>query len=280
MIIVADSGSTKTDWRIITKDKIIPASTKGLNPYFMSPEEMIDELFQNEILHQVSPLEIQAVYFYGAGLSAQDKIEELSQTLSAFFKQAKKINVASDMLGAARAVLGNTSGVACILGTGSNSCVYNGKEIKENIPALGYVLGDEGSGADLGKYFLQAYFYGELPAEIMHDFKTFIQLTDDEIIESVYRKPLPNRFLASIAPFIAGYKHTEPVKKILNQRFLVFVEKHILPYHHPNTQIGFCGSIAYYFRNEIQTVLQQNNLSLGQVTKTPVEELVKFHVNK
>jgi N-acetylglucosamine kinase-like BadF-type ATPase len=281
MIIIADSGSTKTDWCIVkNKDTILTTSTKGLNPYFMTSNKMLEELNSNNTLKQIaeSETQINALYFYGAGLSAENKVSEVGTTLRDFFKQALKISVSSDMLGAARAVLKNKAGVACILGTGSNSCVYDGEKITQNIPALGYVLGDEGSGADLGKRLLQAYFYNELTPETKDNFKKYVSISDDEIIERVYNKPLPNRYLASLSPFIQQNLHDDRVKLIVNDSFDMFIKKHILPYHHPNKTIGFCGSIAYYFKHELSDALNKYNFLLGDVTNKPVTQLVNFHL--
>ncbi len=279
MIMVADSGSTKTSWRLADSRYPQDIRTKGLNPYFLMPQEMINELRQNEQLLAVAQ-QVEAVYFYGAGLSDAGKITEVKETLQRFFSQAKHILVASDMLGAARAVLQTQPGIACILGTGSNSCVFNGEQITENIPALGYVLGDEGSGADLGKRFLQAYFYEEIPPEIRLAFQQYIKLTDSEIFKAVYQKPLPNRFLASIAPFIHSHKQHFIVKNMVKKAFSAFVEKHILPYQLPLPKIGFCGSIAYYFQDELQAVLQHYHLTVDTIVQNPIDKLVEYHTKK
>ncbi len=279
MILVADSGSTKTSWRLVAHRNQPEIRTKGLNPYFLSPQEMISELQQNKHLCSIAG-QVETVYFYGAGLSDAAKIIEVKETLQRFFSQAKHISVASDMLGAARAVLQTQDGIACILGTGSNSCVFNGEQITQNIPALGYVLGDEGSGTNLGKRFLQAYFYNELPVEIRLAFQQYIKLTDSEIFKAIYQQPLPNRFLASIAPFIHSHKQHFIVKNMVNKAFSAFVEKHILPYHLPQPRIGFCGSIAYYFQDELQEVLQRYHLQAQVIIQNPVEKLVEYHTKK
>ena len=157
--------------------------------------------------------------------------------------------------------------------------MYNGEKITQNIPALGYVLGDEGSGTDLGKRFLQAYFYNELPQVVKENFKRYIKLSDDEIIEHIYKKTLPNRFLASVSPFIKQNIMVRQVKEIVDAAFSAFIQKHILPYHSEEKNIGFCGSVAYFFKDELNENLKKYDLRMGTVTNQPVNQLVEYHRN-
>jgi hypothetical protein len=267
MKIIADSGSTKTDWAVSDGQETEYFSTTGINPFFVEKEEIIS------ILKNKLPVAAQAateVYFYGAGCTV-DRQPAVQKILQQHFTQAR-IEVESDLLGAARALCKTTAGIACILGTGSNSCVYDGKKIIEHIPPLGYILGDAGSGADIGKRFITALLRGKFPAEVSKKFFEENHLTPAEILEKVYREEKANRFLAEVA------KNFKPLNGIIQDSFREFVKEQILPYRQARElPIHFVGGIAYNFQKELAEVLRKNRLSFGKIEKAPIVGLVEFH---
>ena len=269
-IIIADSGSTKTHWAIVGDDgKVTFEETPGINPVHMSEEEIkSNHNYQFPILN--SQLEVR---FYGAGCVAPFS-EKVEKALKDIYPDAD-IFVGSDMLGAARALFGNDEGIACILGTGSNSCLYDGKDIVNNVPPLGYILGDEGSGAVLGKLFFNALFKGFLPKEMLEEYLEKEQLTYAEIIERVYRKPLANRFLASTSHFIASHLDSEPLRELVKENFRGFFRRNVMQYGRPDLEVGIVGSIAHVYRKELTEVAREENIKLNRIVKSPIELLVK-----
>ena len=269
MIIVADSGSTKTDWRLVKNDnEIVSFNTIGFNPYFITADSVIHELTNSE-LSKINE-EVTHVFFYGAGCSSVENNQVLQKALTTFFKHAQ-VDVDHDMLAAARALCGHEKGMVAILGTGSNSCMYDGDKIVENVKALGFILGDYGSGADIGKTFIKAYLEKELPEEICANFMAQYHLSDNDILESVYKKPLPNRFLASFNLFVFQYLDHPFIKKMLESRFDLFFEKNICKYdayqHH---QLYLVGSIADVYQDLIREV--------AKIRRQPIDDLVKYHL--
>jgi len=276
MILIADSGSTKTDWRLVNgSEQMQSFQTIGFNPYYISEQQILDELSKSaltEIKQQVTQ-----VFFYGAGCSSEAKSGEIKQTLGKFFNQAK-VEVDHDLLAAARSVSGKKAGLVAILGTGSNTCFFDGTTIVKNVSSLGYILGDEGSGAHLGKTFIQALLNEEISAELKQQFGEKYQLSLLDILDAVYKKPLPNRFLAQFAPFVLENKQHPQIAAIINACFSQFFEKHICKYEYYQTYpLNMVGSIGFAFKNEIEQVAIHYGVTLGVVIKQPIDGLVKFH---
>ena len=279
MIIVADSGSTKTDW--VLGD--VSVDTKGINPVRDTKEEIL-RVISTELVPKISflssnngaNLPIDEIYFYGAGC-----IDPYSQTvhdaLQTHFPNTE-IHVYSDMLGAARSLCGNQEGIACILGTGSNSCLCQGGEIQQNISPLGYILGDEGSGAVLGRLFLSEMLKGDLK-ELWQRFQWNYHLETTDIINHVYRQPQPNRFLASIVPFIKDHSYNPKVKKLLVTEFTRFLQRNVLPYGRPDLPVNFAGGVAYNFQAEIALACRKCSLQMGKIIDRPGYNLWKYHRN-
>jgi N-acetylglucosamine kinase-like BadF-type ATPase len=219
------------------------------------------------------------VFFYGAGCIPEKK-GVVEKVLRKVFPDADRIEVESDLLGAARAVCQHQEGLACILGTGSNSCLYDGEKIMENIPPLGYILGDEGSGAVLGKLFLNALFKGALPDGMKEDFLQSSGLSYSEIIQRVYRQPMANRFLASTSLYISEHLDVPALRDLVKQNFRDFFHKNIAQYGRHDLPVGAIGSIAYHYRDLLQEVAEGKGYKLSTVAKSPMEGLVTYHLMK
>lgn len=278
MILLADSGATKTDWCIAdTPSGYTVVQTEGINPFHQS-ESHIRAIIENQLLPVLpcSPLDIQAIFFYGAGC-IPPQTDNIKNVLQSNFTQATP-NVESDLLGAAHALCKNREGIACILGTGSNSCLYDGERIVRNIPPLGYILGDEGSGAYLGKHFLGDCLKGLLPARIGNEVLDELQLTPTDILDRVYRQPQANRFLADVVPFIHKRRTIPEVHDFLINCFSEFFLRNVLPYG-ASLPVSFTGSVAWFFQEEIKETLASLNLTAGIFVKNPIKELADYHLN-
>lgn len=272
-ILIADGGSTKIDWTVVSGISQKTFRSPGINPVLWDIgkiEQMLQEGLPNEILSDV-----ESVYFYGAGCLGRSA-EKMQEALMRVVAHDAEIEVESDLLGAARALFGNESGIACILGTGSNSALYDGKEIISNIHPLGYILGDEGSGASIGKHFLNALYKGRLPESLRKDFETETGLTYDDVIDHVYRKPMANKFLASLVIFVS--KRRKECAELLNEEFDNFIEKDILPYNHCELPVGIVGGVGYEFHEELKEIFLRHGLKLNKVVAKPMENLVDYHL--
>lgn len=272
MILLADSGSTKTSWCLINKGREF-FSTQGINP-FQQTEEQITEMLLRELITQISEQigsNAVEVHFYGAGCTPEKAIV-VEKAIRMAIPNVKAIEVKSDMLGAARALCKNNEGIVAILGTGANSCLYDGKEITENTPALGFILGDEGSGANLGKRLVGDVLKGQLPADICRMFHEETGLNAAEIIQRTYREPLPNRFLASISPFLAHHIERQEIQQLVEECFCSFVSRNLLQYlcHTECRTVHFVGSIAYYYRKQLEKALIKYDLKLGTISQSPI----------
>lgn len=275
MICIAESGSTKTDW-VFIGDGSHRYKSEGLNPFFVSSiqtAEIVGNAIPTHLLNAVSE-----VFFYGAGCSSADRNQIIARGLQQKMPQAE-IVVDHDLLAAARALLQQSSGVACILGTGSNSCYYNGKTIVENIPSLGYVLGDEGSGGSFGKSLVKAFIYKEMPKDLHDSFSSEFQLNKEEVLNRVYNQPQPNKFLASLAPFCGKHRDHEFIQRIIHENFDEFIVRHVLKYTLGSSdRIGFVGSIACTFERELRAVLTAHKLEAGSFLRKPIDPLVEYHL--
>ncbi len=277
MILTADSGATKTDWGIGTGETDFrPIRTDGINPFHQT-EEHIRNIISGQLLPQLpsGAGDISHIYFYGAGCTP-DKSDTVARNLHRIFSSSIEIYVGSDMLGAARALYKHTKGIACILGTGSNSCLYDGEKIIDNIPPLGYVLGDEGSGAYLGKRFIGDCIKRRLPQELLEGLLEEYKLTVPEILNNVYRMPEANRYLAGFSPYIHKVKSNPEVHGFLIDCFNSFFQRNVCPYGNEWT-VSFVGSIAWYFQEEIRESAKANGLITALFAKSPIRELTAFH---
>ncbi len=286
--LIADSGSTKTDWCLINgTEAILHFTTQGINPVHQAPQDITDILMrevvpslakaQGSLSTDISANTVQAIFFYGAGCNAE-KSPTVKSVLQQAFVQAQTVEVASDMLGAARALCSNHAGIVCILGTGSNSCYYDGKGIVQNVPPLGYILGDEGSGAVLGKRLVGDCLKKQLPEALCKKFLAQTQLTMGDIIEKVYRQPMANRFLAGLSPFLYENRQEESIQRILTECFNDFICRNILQY--PHSELYFTGSIAYYYTDELKRVAETHHYHIASILQRPMEGLITYHTKK
>lgn len=277
MVWIADSGSSKTEWRLIDEEATIVSSvnTQGLNPYFVSQQKI-----KQVISQYIKPIadKIDRVYFYGAGCGDQRKANEVRKTIEHTLNTSM-CKVAGDMLGTARSLLKNESGIACILGTGANSCVYNGQIITKNAPSLGYMLSDWGSGSVMGKDLLKLILQEKLPSHMIVDFFDTFKMTRTEILDRLYNKPMPNRFLASFAPFILSYAEEPPCHKLIIDNFKEFFQYYVLCYRDNGEQpvVHLSGSVAYYFRKYLNEVANQLDIKIGSIVQCPMDGLVQYH---
>ncbi|HMK02712.1 MAG TPA: hypothetical protein VK489_00915 [Ferruginibacter sp.] len=274
--LIADSGSTKTEWCLLNGRTTKTSFTQGLSPYFLSAEQ-IEYIVDQELKPKLKNTEPDEVYFYGTGCSNPNNVKLVKKALEKVFTNAA-VFVDHDLMGAAKALCGHDKGVACILGTGSNSCYYNGKKIVKNSPGLGYVLGDEGSGAYLGKKVIQYFLYNTFDADLMDRFNAKFNTNSDEILTAVYKKPLPNRYLASYAIFLAENRGHYMIENIIEDGFNDFFFNHIYKYRESWTlPIHFTGSVAHGFKDVLKDMCSSYELQLGKVIKKPMDGLVKFH---
>jgi N-acetylglucosamine kinase-like BadF-type ATPase len=278
MMLIADSGSTKTHWCVIDAQGKKLIQTIGINPYQMN-NEAIKEVLEKELYPYLSSETIADVHFYGAGCSTHQKCSQIDSVLQDFFKTAN-IEVHHDLLGAARALCGHEKGIACILGTGCNSCYFDGKEITDQIYSLGYVLGDEGSGAYMGKILIRDYYQNRLPAEIQQLFKEEYNPVLEHILDNIYNQPRPNRYLASFSPFICKNIAHPYLHELVSSSFDDFFSKYVLKFNEAQTtKIHFLGSIAYHFSDILKESAQKAGLQIGKIYESPIQGLVDYHNN-
>jgi len=274
--LIADSGATKCEWTLLLDGKKKTVHTLGISPYFLNGEQIV-ALLQKELLPKLKVASIDEVYFYGTGLSNPDNAAIIKKAMKRLFSKAK-IEVNTDLLAAARALCGKEKGVACILGTGANSCYYNGRKIVKNSPGLGYVLGDEGSGAYLGKKVIQYYLYNTFDDDLKHRFETLFQTSPVEILDHVYKQPLPNRYLAAFTIFLAENRGHYMVENIIEDGLNDFFFQHLCKYTESwKMPINFIGSVAYGFRDVLQDLCNAYELELGKVLKNPMKGLIMYH---
>lgn len=290
MQLIADSGSTKTDWALIEGGQLLTRiETQGINPFHESRETM-ERVLLEELLPRLTEGDITEIFFYGSGCT-REKAPELHALLHRIFPEVQNIHEAGDLLAAARAVCGRKPGIACILGTGANSCLYDGEKVVMNTPPLGYILGDEGSGAVLGKRFLNAIFKGFLPVRDCDDYLAWSGLTYPEIIDRVYRCPMANRFLASVAEFIARNIARPELAALVKDNFRDFFRCNLVQYQHclvtwkPETPsdrfpIGVVGGIAFQFSDLLRQVACEEGYELKMVERNPIDGLVRYHCGK
>ena len=274
--IIADSGSTKCQWTLIKGRSQTTINTTGISPYFLTTDEIV-ALLNKSFTKKVNVVEVDAIYFYGTGLSNPANMNSLKKALKSVFTKAK-LFIETDLVAAARATCQNNKGVACILGTGANTGFYNGKKITKNSPGVGYVLGDEGSGAYLGKKVLQYYLYQTFDEELMSAFDKKYGLTKSEILDQIYKAPSPNKTLAGFALFLSEHRGHYMIENIiedcLNDFFFTHLNKLNESWLHP---IHFVGSVAFAFKDTIKQLGAANELEIGKIIKSPMKGLIEFH---
>jgi len=274
--LIADSGSTKTEWCLLKNNKPVLFSSQGMSPYFVNAGQA-EQIIRTEVLPFLKKNSIDQIYFYGTGCKNPDNIKMFSKVFNNIFPHAKSF-IDNDLSGAARALCGNEKGIACILGTGSNSCYYNGKRIVKNSPGLGYVLGDEGSGAYLGKKVIQHFLYNIFDDELRARFDAKFLTSDSKILESVYKKPLPNRYLASFAIFLAENRGHYMIENIIEDGINDFFYTHIISLRESEKYpIHFTGGIAFGFRDVVMQLCKNYGLIPGVILKSPMEGLIRYH---
>lgn len=275
--LIADSGSTKTRWACMTsgqKPEIFV--TSGINPVTMKHSE-IAELLDNDVTPKIADRVIDEIFFYGAGCGSEKICNEMANML-ANATGCKKINVESDLLGAARALCGHSSGIACILGTGSNSCLFDGEEIAEHVSPLGFILGDEGSGAVIGRTLMGNILKRQLPEEIAETFQQEYNLSAADVIDRVYRQPMPNKFLASLMPFVSRHITHPAIEEMVVEQFQQFFKRNVMNYTNVKEQpIYFTGSVAHHFSAQLHKAAQTMSLSIASITANPLPQLLKYH---
>ncbi len=279
MKLAVDSGSTKTDWGFFNNKKDLTIyKTQGINPYHQS-QEQIRDILEGELLPIITHIDrdtVSELFFYGAGCATHITCALMSDILKNYFPNAI-ITVDSDMLGAARALCGKSEGVACVLGTGSNSCLYNGKEIIDQVPSLGYILGDEGSGAVLGRCFINSCFKRQMPDKLYKEFLDRYSIDRESIIMNVYRKPLANRYLAGFVPFILEKREIPEVHKMIIQCFTEFFTRNVINYHKPWLPAHFVGSLANSLADELKEAADSLGMTIGKILASPMGGLIEYH---
>lgn len=276
MILIADSGSTKTDWRLIKDDNTIAqARCAGFNPYYQTSEEIEAEV--SRILKPQLEATPQTIFFYGAGCSSEKKNSIVRTALSHVFPQAHII-VDHDLLAAARALCGSAPGIACILGTGSNSCLYDGKDVIDNKASLGYVLGDEGSGASIGKMIVKAYLDKLLPEDLMQSFHKRFPANREELLSPVYKDAMPNRYLSRFSKFCFDHMKHPFIYRMLYEEFDRFITLNVERYKdYQKLPVHFVGSIGFYYANIIRQIAQDKGILVQNILETPIAGLTLYH---
>ncbi|MDO9257771.1 MAG: ATPase [Bacteroidales bacterium] len=277
MILIADGGSTKTDWRLIKEGREYKqVQTPGFNPYLVGSDE-IEAILWKELQPYIDNNAVSTVYYYGAGCSTPVKNMIVENAFEKIFPNAR-IHISHDLLAASHALCGDKEGIAAILGTGSNSCFYDGKNITEGIFSLGYFFGDEGSGAYLGKQLLTAYLHKELPEDVEIRFKDEYSMSLESILDAVYTKPAPSRFLASFSRFINNNRDHPYIYTLLTDAFRLFYKYQVCCYaRHKEVPVHFVGSVAYHYKDILTEVGLEFGIKTGKFIKAPIDGLVEYH---
>ena len=278
MILIADCGSTKIDWCIVNNGIVEKqVFTMGMNAIMLTEEEMRSRIAE-ELMPEIGSYSIEAVHFYGAGCISPEVCANVAHAISANIPGAKSVNVHTDLLAAARALCGHSEGIACILGTGSNSCYYDGSVIRDNVSPLGYILGDEGSGAVLGKILVGDVLKNQLPKDLCDKFLAEYDLDRLSIIRRVYKEPQGNRFLASVTPFLLANIERPEIHSLVLNSFKAFFVRNIQQYPgYRSLSVNFIGSIAYYYRDVLAEAAEACGCRIGTIIKSPMQGLIRYH---
>lgn len=277
MLLIADSGSTKCHWALLQADGSVQRfETMGFNPFFHDSDRIAAEIMNNDGLNSLRN-QITRIAYYGAGVSSADRVKIVKTALADVFSNAQS-SVYHDMIGAAHATCGQNPGIACIIGTGSNSCFFDGTDISEKVPALGYILGDEASGTWLGKILLRDFLYHDLPAEMETDFIATYNLDKEDIFNRIYKQPGVNVFLASFARFLGKHKNHPYVQKHAKEGFEAFLKVHVCKFEqHQSVPVHFVGSVAFHFQDELREVCSAKGIQCGTITDEPILGLVEYY---
>lgn len=276
MKIIVDLGGTKGDWRFISTDgSVIHSESRGFSPVVQKMTEL-EQIINTELPPVSQP--VQEVHYYGTGVHGEDIILSMVNLLELAFR-AKEVSVNTDLFAACRATCQDQAGIVSILGTGSSSCLFDGQNITDKIPSLGYIAGDEGAGSSLGRSILQSYFYREMPTELEEQFEATYNLSRADFLENTYRKPGANTYLGSFANFALTNKSNDFISSLILEEFGRFVKRHLTKYDNQNGVLNchFVGSVAWFLQDELKTALEKHNLKLGKVIRKPIEHLVAFH---
>lgn len=276
MYIIADAGSTKIDWRLIFEDGAVKGiTTPGVNPVLMTEDE-ITEAFLSKADRFAAAKDAANVYFYGAGILSEEVKAKMCRSLKRLFPKAECF-AASDMLAAARALCGRRPGIACILGTGSNCCLFDGENIGDNVPAGGFILGDEAGGAYFGKRLVSDYIKGLLPAAIEQEFRKRYNLDYPTVVQKVYKEQMPSRWLASFSEFIYEFRHHPYIVKMLSNGFDEFLRRNVMRYDTQKYAVNFTGSVAFYYKDILEKSLASFGMKPGRIVRTPMDGLIAYH---
>ncbi|WP_460910515.1 N-acetylglucosamine kinase [Spirosoma areae] len=278
MLLIADSGSTKTDWRLVSADgqaRVI--QTDGFSPYYQTADQMATVL-RGQLLPELADVPVTQVFFYGAGCTGPPVNDGVANALQVVLPGLQTVSVNSDMLGAARGAAGHQPGIVCILGTGSNACCYDGQAITRGIQSLGFWLGDEGSGGYLGKTLVRDFFQERLPADLRVAFQNRYALARPALLENAYQKPFPNRYFASFTPFLAEHLAHPYIAGLVIDAFSLFLTTYVSRFPEAaQWLVHFVGSIAHYFAPQLSLAVEKTGLTMGRIVKAPAERLVEFH---
>jgi N-acetylglucosamine kinase-like BadF-type ATPase len=276
MILIAESGSTKTDWRLLGETGG-SFETTGLNPYFVDADQIFEEILPHFV--SFSQIHIDEIHFYGTGITDESKSAIVKEGILRALGYNTEIFTYSDVVAAAKALFGKSSGIACILGTGSNSCCWENQKISFQIPPLGFWLGDEGSGGHLGKMLMLDYLHKEMPLDIRQKFEDkYGQMDRVEVLAKAYKQDKPNKYFASFSYFLYEYDQEPYCKAVVRSSFGQFLEKYLLKYPTLKTaKIGFVGSVAYYYADILKQICFENQIYIEKIIEKPIDELVKFH---
>lgn len=280
MLLIADSGSTKTDWQLITADGQARAiQTDGFNPYYQTTQQIVATL-QTQLIPYLADAAVTKVFYYGTGCTGPAVNHIIADALRAVLPALQTVDVNSDMVGAARAALGHEPGIVCILGTGANACCYDGTQITRGIQSLGFWLGDEGSGGYLGKTLVRDFFQERLPDKLREAFQNQYALDRPTLLENAYQKPYPNRYFAAFTPFLVAHLHEPYITKLVIDAFVLFLTTYVKRFPESETwPVHFVGSIGYYFADQLREAVEQTGLTMGRIIKAPAVALVDFHKN-
>ncbi|KAA9036301.1 N-acetylglucosamine kinase [Ginsengibacter hankyongi] len=274
--LIADSGSTKTEWCLLNGKKKTIIYSQGMSPYFVNDVQM-EAILRQEVLPHLKKIAVEEIFYYGTGCSNPANVKMVKKALKNSFNTAR-VNVETDVDGAAKGLCGSEKGIACILGTGSSSCYYNGKRIMKNNPGLGYILGDEGSGAYLGKKVIQYYLYNTFDEDLRSRFDSKFVTNANEILNAVYKQPLANRYLASFAIFLAENRGHYMIENIIEDGFNDFFYQHVYKFRESwKYPVHFTGGIAFGFKDVLAEMCDGYQLQLGNVLRNPMEGLIKYH---
>jgi glucosamine kinase len=280
MILVADSGGSKTDWRLLKKDGSVgQAHTLGFNPYYQ-PIEHLQTMVRDSLVPQVTNEPVEKIFFYGSGVSSEKNQLSIKKTFLEFFPGAE-IEIGWDLLAAARALCGREPGIACIIGTGSNTCLYDGEKITGNIANLGWILADEASGTNIGRKFLVAYLREKLPASLAAQFHERFPFTREEFLEKVYQQEKPSAFLASFMKFIFQHVKEPYCYKLVYDSFVELYVENVMRYpDYKNLKVHFTGSVAFYFSDILRQVANDKGITVKNILESPIAGLTLYHQNR